>query len=68
MDMELSRELAKDFNKDALTQIADHAALIARLMLDDTSFIKMSDVERNDLDTFQQFAFYARRIINMISE
>lgn len=64
--LSLSTELANVFNKDVMTQIADHAAQSARIMLDDTSFIKMSDEERTALDAFQQTAFFMRRLIAMI--
>jgi hypothetical protein len=66
--MELSKELAKDFNKSALTQCADHAAMCARIMLDECNNApwRMTDNERDALDTFRQFAAYTRRIIDML--
>jgi hypothetical protein len=63
----LSHELAKDFNKEALEQLATHARLCADIMLKHGPVPwKMDQGERDALDTFRQFAAYSRRIIDML--
>ena len=55
-----AQELAKDFSADALRQCAEHSQRCARLMVD----FGLPDPE--DLKTFQQFARYARRLIQLV--
>ena len=55
-----AQELAKDFSADALRQCAEHSQRCARLMVE----FGMPDPE--DLKTFQQFALYARRLIQLV--
>ena len=63
----LSRELAKDFNKDALEQLAAHARLCADSLIKDGPVLwKMDQGVRDALDTFLQFAAYSRRIVDML--
>jgi hypothetical protein len=65
--MELSKELAKDFDKAAIDQIAAHARLCADLMLQHgPAPWKMAQGERDALDTFRQLAAYARRLSDML--
>jgi hypothetical protein len=65
--MELSRELAKDFNKSALEQIAQHAARCASIMRNHCPAPwKMNEAERQALDDFGQLAAYAQRVANML--
>lgn len=65
--MTLSRELAKDFNKQALEQLASHARLCADIMIKNGPVPwRMDQSERDALDTFRQFAAYSRRLIDML--
>jgi hypothetical protein len=63
------KEMAQDFNKSALNEIANSAELRANLLVKHIPKPwERSTEEADAIDTFKQLAAYCRRVINMMGE
>jgi hypothetical protein len=67
--MVMTSDMAKDFNKSALNEIANCAEFRANLLIQHTPKPwERSTEEVFAIDTFRQLAAYCRRVINMMGE